>query len=241
MTGTVERLYCKRPIQCRASSKYWPPTARRVSNPRLWCRGRTHSLGGEGDGGSIFWKTPDTALYSTYVSTLLLGLSIFLCWTGPEGPTCDPVQVCGGAHRHLWGEVRAQLQDPHRLHRLPLQQLCSRGDGGIPGYILSIKFDLSLIFCKIAKIIVYESKYFWRKKYFVVLKIHKNSPNNWRTANVVTCIDLSARDTCFWKIKTKTYVPLRILSYNWLCQMQLVKLWHRNIDGKKHIRSWPLL
>jgi hypothetical protein len=27
-------------------------------------------VGGEGGGGSIFWKTPDTALYSTYVSTL---------------------------------------------------------------------------------------------------------------------------------------------------------------------------
>jgi hypothetical protein len=24
-----------------------------------------HSPGGEGGGGSIFWKTPDTALYST--------------------------------------------------------------------------------------------------------------------------------------------------------------------------------
>jgi hypothetical protein len=36
----------------------------------LWCGGRTHSLGGEGGGGSIFWKTSDTALYSTYGSTL---------------------------------------------------------------------------------------------------------------------------------------------------------------------------
>jgi hypothetical protein len=32
--------------------------------------GRTHSLGGEGGEGSIFWKTSDTALYSTYVSAL---------------------------------------------------------------------------------------------------------------------------------------------------------------------------
>jgi hypothetical protein len=38
--------------------------------PRLWCGGRTHSQGGEGAGGSIFWKTPGTDLYSTYVSTL---------------------------------------------------------------------------------------------------------------------------------------------------------------------------
>jgi hypothetical protein len=54
-----------------------PPTARRVCTPRLWCGGRTHSLGGEGDGGSIFWKTSDTALYSTYVSTLWLTLYSF--------------------------------------------------------------------------------------------------------------------------------------------------------------------
>jgi hypothetical protein len=31
--------------------------------------GRTHSLGGEGGGGSIFWKTRDTALYFTYICT----------------------------------------------------------------------------------------------------------------------------------------------------------------------------
>ncbi len=47
----------------RPASVYLPP-------PCLWCGGRTHSLGGEGGGGSIFWKTPDTALYSTDVSTL---------------------------------------------------------------------------------------------------------------------------------------------------------------------------
>ncbi len=36
----------------------------------LWFGGRTHSLGGEGGVWSIFWKTADTALYSTYGSTL---------------------------------------------------------------------------------------------------------------------------------------------------------------------------
>ncbi len=44
----------------RPASVYPPPLV----------RGRTHSLGGERGGGSIFWKTRDTALYSTYVSTL---------------------------------------------------------------------------------------------------------------------------------------------------------------------------
>jgi hypothetical protein len=44
----------------------------KILTPPLWCKGRTHSLGvgGEGGGGSIFWKRPDTALYSTYVSAL---------------------------------------------------------------------------------------------------------------------------------------------------------------------------
>jgi hypothetical protein len=37
--------------------------------PRLWCGGRTHSPGGEGRGGSIVWKTQDTALYFTYIES----------------------------------------------------------------------------------------------------------------------------------------------------------------------------
>ncbi len=54
--------------------KYWPPiplTARRVCTPAFGAGGRTHLLGGDGGGRSMFWKTSDTALYSTYVSTLL--------------------------------------------------------------------------------------------------------------------------------------------------------------------------
>ncbi len=77
---TVEWLYCKRPIQCLASSELLNPTPHRPASVivypplRLWCGGRTHSLVGEGVGGSIVRKTPDTALYSIYVSTLLLSL-----------------------------------------------------------------------------------------------------------------------------------------------------------------------
>ncbi len=47
-----------------------PLTARRVCTPRLWCGGRTHSLGGEGGGGVHILEDADTALYSTHVSTL---------------------------------------------------------------------------------------------------------------------------------------------------------------------------
>ncbi len=53
----VEGLYCKRPIQCLASSKILTPhslTARRVCTPRLWCSERTQLLGGEGVGGQYF-------------------------------------------------------------------------------------------------------------------------------------------------------------------------------------------
>jgi hypothetical protein len=53
-----------------------PLTARRVCTARLWCGGRTNSLGGGGGGGwLIVRKTPDTALYSIYVSTLCFSLS----------------------------------------------------------------------------------------------------------------------------------------------------------------------
>ncbi len=40
-----------------------PLTALRVCTSRLWCGGRTHSLGGEVGRGLIFWKTRDTVLY----------------------------------------------------------------------------------------------------------------------------------------------------------------------------------
>jgi hypothetical protein len=74
-----------------------PPTPHRpasVSSPRLWCGGRTHSLGGEGVGGSIVRKTTDTALYSIYV---------VLCGTDPliEEPP--------------WGQER-------RVSTVPVQQ-----------------------------------------------------------------------------------------------------------------------
>jgi hypothetical protein len=54
-----------------------PPPSHRPASvypPRFWCGGRTHSLGEEGVGGSIVRKTPNTALYTVYVSTL---------WTAP--------------------------------------------------------------------------------------------------------------------------------------------------------------
>ncbi len=47
--------------------KYWPPiplSARRVRTPRLWGGGRKDSPGGEGDGGSIVWKTREIGLSS---------------------------------------------------------------------------------------------------------------------------------------------------------------------------------
>ncbi len=60
--GSVEGLYCKRPIQCLASSKILtlhPPHRPASVYPPA--------------SGSIFWKTSYTALYSTFVSTLWQG------------------------------------------------------------------------------------------------------------------------------------------------------------------------
>ncbi len=54
-----------------------PPPHRPASvYPPAFGAGGGHSHWVErGEGGSIFWKTPDTALYSTYVSTLCTVLS----------------------------------------------------------------------------------------------------------------------------------------------------------------------
>jgi hypothetical protein len=72
---SVEGLYCKRPIQCLSSSEILiphPPTARGECVPPAYGAGGGDTRWVErGVGGrSIFWKTPDTALYSIYVSTL---------------------------------------------------------------------------------------------------------------------------------------------------------------------------
>jgi hypothetical protein len=73
-TTVVERLYCKRPILCLASSKILTPTPSPPSEcvpPRLWCGGRTHSLSVEGVGVNILEDARHCfVLYSTYVSTL---------------------------------------------------------------------------------------------------------------------------------------------------------------------------
>jgi hypothetical protein len=49
-------------------------------------RGEDALAGWRGGGESIFWKTPDTALYSTYVSTLclLLQYCIYYIWCPPQ-------------------------------------------------------------------------------------------------------------------------------------------------------------
>jgi hypothetical protein len=74
MRLSVERLDCKRPILWLASSKLLTPaplTALTTPPPHAFGAGGGHTRWVErGVGGSIFWKTPGTALYSTYVSTL---------------------------------------------------------------------------------------------------------------------------------------------------------------------------
>ncbi len=69
---SVEGLYCKRPIQCLASSKIFTPTpsppgerVRVPPPPPPLVRGEDPLAGWRRGGGSIFLKTPDTALYST--------------------------------------------------------------------------------------------------------------------------------------------------------------------------------
>jgi hypothetical protein len=87
----AERLYCKRPIQCLASSKIL--TSHSLTSRRVWCtppslvRGKDIFAGWRGVGGSIFWKTPDTALYSSYVSTLWI--FIYFWRSNKKQRSCD--------------------------------------------------------------------------------------------------------------------------------------------------------
>jgi hypothetical protein len=70
----------------RPASVYPPPLV----------RGEDTLAGWKGRGGSIFWKTPDTALYSTYVSTLWLN-SLRICHREGIGAT---VQKIGQKYQH---------------------------------------------------------------------------------------------------------------------------------------------
>ncbi len=89
--NSVEGLYSKRPIQCLASSVILTPhtltageCVPRPPAPKAG-GGHMHSLGGEGVGRSIVPKTPDTALYSIYVSTLWVIPNDCLIYRAEEG------------------------------------------------------------------------------------------------------------------------------------------------------------
>ncbi len=83
--------YCKRAILCLSSSKILTPPP---PSPPGECvltptkAGGTHSPGGEGGGGSIFWKTRDIGLpsYSNNLSTVLplvhFAPNIMACFCG---------------------------------------------------------------------------------------------------------------------------------------------------------------
>jgi hypothetical protein len=74
-SSSIEAVLCiKNGIKQNCLLKYRPPTpltAQQVCPPLTANWGRTQLQGGEGGGGFyMLEKTPDTALYSTYVSTL---------------------------------------------------------------------------------------------------------------------------------------------------------------------------
>ncbi len=78
-----------------------PLTARRVCNSSPLLRGEDTLAGWRGGGGSIFWKTRDTALYSTYVSTLWCAVcqrtSTRLCgtfWNAARGACASGQNTC---------------------------------------------------------------------------------------------------------------------------------------------------
>ncbi len=87
------RDYCKRPILWLPSSKILtphPPHRPASVYPPPLVRGEDTLARRRGGGGSIFWKTSDTALYSTYVSTLWLIISCgrwFTCGRGTFRPS----------------------------------------------------------------------------------------------------------------------------------------------------------
>jgi hypothetical protein len=118
----IDVLYCKRPIQCLASSKLLTPhplTARRVCTPGGW---EDTLARGRGGGGSIFWNTPDTALNSTYVSTVLFVIG---CMRGEQAGQADGRSWCPGLQILLPEQTGGPRQAILYSYQLLLATLCS--------------------------------------------------------------------------------------------------------------------
>ncbi len=85
-----------------------PPLHQRVCTPSPLVRGKdTHSLGGEGGGGSIYWKTPDTALYSTYVSTLWAYVCVCGAQAHHRGFSCEAVFLNANKNQGMMARGRS--------------------------------------------------------------------------------------------------------------------------------------
>ncbi len=80
--------------------KYWPPT-RRVCPPSATKAGGTHSPGGEGGGGSIFWKTQDIWLAS-YSNNLSTHGPVSFCYLDDHGGRGEGRSEGGGVLPALW-------------------------------------------------------------------------------------------------------------------------------------------
>jgi hypothetical protein len=101
----VEGLYCKRPIQCLASSEILTPphplTPHRPASvctvpPRLLVRGEDTLAGWRGVGGSIVRKTPDTALYSIYKYFVIVTYQCKIAGIGGGGCSSSNSRFTGG-------------------------------------------------------------------------------------------------------------------------------------------------
>ncbi len=108
---------------------FWgPPSV--LCTPRLCCRGRTDSPGGEGDGGSIFWKTREIGLPSySKICTLWCEIRFFFALKRNEiFASISNFASEAKVRAHPWGILRGGpwnlyflRHQWHSLRSLPFQ------------------------------------------------------------------------------------------------------------------------
>jgi hypothetical protein len=107
-----------------------------VYTPRLCCGGRTDSPGGEGDGGSIFWKTREIGLPScSKICNLCLGLRRWMSFC----PLILSPSISFSVVLQDGGKKRKRKKNINHHGQRTIPNICHLPDADSPSHVYSYR------------------------------------------------------------------------------------------------------